>query len=194
MLEQIVASAAQTNAGSEASTQSEAPQAELSGRPAFEARLAEEIARAARYGGQLSLLVLDLDGFAAPNQKIRSKASNPALLSAAIIESKIRTVDVMAHLGANQYAVILPETGDTGARIAAERMRNGLAEAGGGNQKPLSACFGVVQLSPDVQDGSELICRAQLALAAAQRCGANSVMHYQDLRSSSHAKPASDRA
>jgi len=53
--------------------------------------------------------------------------------------------------------------------------------SGTGGQKPQTACFGVVQLSPDVPDAANLICRAQSALAAAQLCGGNMVMHYQDL-------------
>ncbi len=179
MLEQIVTSAAQAS-GSE-----ELGQTALSGHPAFRARLAEEIARAARYHGPLSLLVLALDNLTARNRQFGFEAGDLALQSAAaVIQSKLRTVDTLIHLGTDEYAVILPETGDAGARIAAERMRTGLAEAcvkGAVGQSPQTACFGVVQLTPDVPDASELICRGQSALAAAQLCGENSVMHYQDL-------------
>ncbi len=179
MLEKIVTAAAQ-------SSSSEAPKPpELFGHPAFRARLAEEIERAARYHGSLSLIVLDLDGFTARNRQFGFEAGDQALQSAvAIIKSKIRTVDVIARLGADDYAVILPETGEAGARVAAERMQAGLkgistTETGG--QPPQTACFGVVQLSPDMPDASELICRAQSALAAAQLNGAGTVAHYQDL-------------
>lgn len=177
MLEKIITSAAQ------ASAVSEAPPAELSGHPAFRARLAEEIARAARYHGQLSLIVLDLDGFTARNQQFGFEAGDQALQSAAaVIKSKIRTVDALVHLGADEYALILPETGESGARVAAERMRTGLAGTSIAGGQPLqTACFGVVQLTPDIQNASEMIYRGQSALAAAQRCGVNSVMHYQDL-------------
>ena len=181
MLEKIVTTAAQ------AGRSAEAVQTELSGHPAFRARLAEEIARAARYHVQLSLIVLDLDGFTARQQR-GSQAGDQALRSAAaVIKSKIRTVDVMAHLGAEEYAVILPETGEAGARVAAERMRTGLAGSSmAGGRPPQTACFGVVQLTPDVPDASELIYRAQSALAAAQLCGTDSVMHYQDLPQAAH--------
>lgn len=180
MLEKIVASATQASSSGEAP-----PQTELTGHPAFRARLAEEIGRSARYHGALSLIMLDLDGFTARNQQFGFEAGDLALQSAAaVVKSKIRTVDVVARLGADEYAIILLETGDAGARVAAERMRTGLAGVsltGSGGQPPQTACFGVVQLSPEVADAAELIRRAQSALAAAQRSGANTVVHYQDM-------------
>jgi diguanylate cyclase (GGDEF)-like protein/PAS domain S-box-containing protein len=153
---------------------------EIAGHPAFRTRLAEEVERAARYHAPLSLIVLDLDGFTARNQTLGFEAGDLALQSVvAVIKSKMRTVDVIARLGADDYAVILPETGEAGARIAAERLRAGLAEAGG--QTPQTACFGVVQLSPDISGVEEFVCRALAALACAQSCGANTVVHYQDM-------------
>lgn len=153
---------------------------EIAGHPAFRARLAEEVERAARYHAPLSLMVLDLDGFTARNQTLGFEAGDAALQSAvAVIKSKMRTVDVIVRLGADEYAVILPETGEAGARIAAERLRAGLADAGG--QSPQTACFGAVQLSPEVSGAEELVCRALAALACARSCGANTVVHYQDM-------------
>jgi diguanylate cyclase (GGDEF)-like protein/PAS domain S-box-containing protein len=158
---------------------------EIAGHPAFRARLAEEVERAARYHAPLSLVVLDLDGFTARNQTLGFEAGDLALQSAvAVIKSKMRTVDVIARLGADDYAVILPETGEAGARIASERLRAGLAEAGGQNSQ--TACFGVVQLSPDISGPEELVCRALAALTCAQSCGANTVVHYQDMPQKAH--------
>jgi len=110
MLEKIVTTAAQAGSSAEA-----ARQTELSGHPAFRARLAEEIARAARYHGLLTLIVLDLDDFTVRNQQFGFEAGDLALQTAtAVIKSKIRTVDAVARLGADEYAVILPETGEAG--------------------------------------------------------------------------------
>ena len=178
MLEKIVASATQAGSGGEVP-----PQTELAGQPAFQARLAEEVERSARYHGALSLIMLDLDGFTARNQQFGIEAGDQALRSAvAVLKSKIRTVDVLVYLGTDEYAIILPETGEAGARVAAERMRTGLAGVSmTGGQPPQTACFGVVQLSPEVADAAELIGRAQSALAAAQHCGINTVMHSQDM-------------
>ncbi len=158
-----------------------AAEPELSGHPAFRARLAEEIERAARYHAPLSLVLLDLDGFAARNRSFGFEAGDQALAAAAAaIKSKIRTVDVLARLGPDEYALILPETGEAGARVAAERLRAGITGTLPAGQPPLSACLGAALLTPGVSE-AVLIARVQEALAAARSCGAGTVAHYQDL-------------
>ncbi|MGI4792367.1 MAG: sensor domain-containing diguanylate cyclase [Janthinobacterium lividum] len=155
---------------------------ELSGHPAFRAKLTGEIDRAARYHSPLSLVVLDLDNFAARNRTYGFEAGDQALRSAlAAIKSKIRTVDVVARLGADEYAIILPETGEAGARVAAERLRAGVAATSSSGQPPLTACFGVTQLTPEVSGAEALVNRALEALESARFSGSNTVMHYQDM-------------
>lgn len=152
---------------------------ELRGHPAFRARLAEEVERAARYHAPLSVILLDLDNFAACNKTFGFEAGDAALQAAvAVIKTKIRSVDTIARLGADEYALILPETGEAGTRIAAERLRAGLAVGG---KKAQTACFGAVQLSPDVSGAEELIYRAAAALADARAAGPNTIVHYQDM-------------
>lgn len=155
---------------------------EYAGHPAFRAKLGEELERAGRYHAPLTLILLDLDNFAARN-RISGFAAGDQALQAAVttIQSKIRTVDVLARLGADEYALILPETGDAGARIAAERLRAGLAGTGSDGLPPLTACFGVAQLTPDISDAEVFVIRALEALQSAKSSGANSVVHYQDL-------------
>ncbi len=155
---------------------------ELSGHPAFRARLTEEIERAARYHAPLSLVLLDLDDFAGRNRSLGFEAGDQALEAVeAVIKSKIRTVDVLARLGADDYAVILPETGEAGARVAADRLRSGIAGVALAGQPPLSACLGIALLTPEVSGAAALVTRAQDALAEARSCGTGSVMHFQDM-------------
>ena len=154
---------------------------EMSGHPAFRARLAEEVDRAARYHAPLSLILLDLDSFAARNRSFGFEAGDQALEAmTAVIKTKIRTIDVLARLGADEYAVILPETGDAGARVAADRLRAGIAGITISGQPPLSACLGVALLTPEIADTAMFVTRAQDALAEAQSLGVGSVAHFQD--------------
>ena len=154
----------------------------LSGHPAFRAKLSEEWDRAARYHAPLSLVLLDLDNFAARNRSFGFEAGDQALEAAvAVIKSKIRTVDVLARLGPDEYAVILPETGEAGARVAAERLRAGILAVTPAGQPPLSACLGAALLTPDMAGAAALVARAQDALAAARSLGPGSVAHSQDL-------------
>ena len=117
--------------------------------------------RAARYHAPLSLVLLDLDNFAARNRSFGFNAGDLALeATVALIKSKIRTVDVLARLGADEYAVILPETGEAGARVAAERLRAGIAGVTPAGQPPLSACVGAALLTPDMAGAAALVARA----------------------------------
>ncbi len=155
---------------------------ELSGQPAFRARLAEEAERAARYHSSLSLVLLDLDGFAGHSKALGREAADETLRSAvSVLKSKLRLVDVIAHLGAGEYAILLPETGEAGARVAAERLRAGLAGTGSGTHPAQTACFGVVQLSPELSGPGEMTTRAEAALQSAKALGADTIVHYQDL-------------
>jgi diguanylate cyclase (GGDEF)-like protein/PAS domain S-box-containing protein len=186
---EVFQAAEQVQVESEASLQSpvfalsaESGCAELSGHPAFRIRLIEEIERAARYHAPLSLVLLDLDNFTSRNRTFGFPAGDLALQSTvAVIKSKIRTVDVLARFGADEYAIILPETGEAGARVAAERMRTGIAGISSNGLPPLTACFGVVQLTPAVSGADALITCALDALKNARSCGANTVVHHQDL-------------
>ena len=154
---------------------------ELLGHPAFRARLTKEVERAARYHAPLSLILLDLDSFAARNRSFGFEAGDQALEAlVAVIKTKIRTIDVLARLGADEYAIILPETGDAGARVAADRLRTGIAGITLSGQPPLSACLGVALLTPEIADAAMFVTRTQDALAEAQSTGAGTVAHFQD--------------
>jgi len=168
---------------------------ELSGHPAFRARLTEEVERAARYHAPLSLVLLDLDSFAARNRSFGFEAGDQALEAmTAVIKTKIRTIDVLARLGADEYAVILPETGEAGARVAANRLRAGIAGITLPGQPPLSACLGVALLTPEIADAAMFVTRAQDALAEAQSLGAGRIAHSQDSTAfSAPAVPAPSR-
>lgn len=167
---------------------------ELSGHPAFRAKLSEEIDQASRYHAPLSLLLLDLDNFAARNRSFGFEAGDQALAAAvAVIKSKIRTVDVLARLGPDEYALILPETGEAGARVAADRLRAGILATTPAGQPPLSACLGAALLTPDMAGAAALVARAQDALAAARSFGPGSVAHSQDLAAPSSPAPSRPR-
>jgi diguanylate cyclase (GGDEF)-like protein len=97
-----------------------------------------------------------------------------------VIETKLRTVDVVARCGADEYGLILPETGQTGASVAAERLRSGIAGIAWANH-PLTACFGVAVLTPDVSSPEELAARAADALRCAKSLGANSIVNHAEM-------------
>lgn len=87
-------------------------------------RADEELMRAARYQRPLGILMLDLDHFRKINDSHGHAAGDQVLL--AVCErwrNSLRSMDLLARLGGEEFAVLLPETGLEGATVAAERLR-----------------------------------------------------------------------
>ena len=148
------------------------------GHRAFHEHLQAEMERAARYHHPLTLVVVDLDNFGALNQAQGYEAGDTALCSAvALINSKMRTVDVIARLSGDEFAVILPETGQAGARMAAERILAGIAGIGLGDQS-LTACLGVSVLSPETLNTEMFLLQGLAALHEAKSRGADCIVQY----------------
>lgn len=90
----------------------------------FKERIKEEMKRARRGGGHFSLLIIDIDHFKRVNDKHGHPAGDKVLSSlAAILESKVRTQDVVARVGGEEFAVMLPDTSPPKAMELAQRLR-----------------------------------------------------------------------
>src|SRR5664280_784322 len=105
----------------------------------FYERLAQEVARAARYQLPLSLLMLDVDDFKLFNDHFGHRAGDALLhdLGALLVAQTREQVDLVARYGGEEFAVILPSTGVDGATCAALRLRE--AVQGDGVQSGLDA-------------------------------------------------------
>ena len=87
-------------------------------------RLEDEISRAVRYARPLSLLFCDIDFFKLVNDVHGHHAGDQVLcLVAACLRDRIRTTDLIARLGGEEFIIILPETAMEPAHILAERLR-----------------------------------------------------------------------
>ena len=84
--------------------------------------LRSEIGRGQRLGGQLSVVLADLDDFKLVNDRFGHHAGDEVLLAFAdLLRAHGRDVDVAARLGGEEFAILLPETGIEGASAGAER-------------------------------------------------------------------------
>jgi len=91
----------------------------------FDVRLQEEMHRVRRYGGDLSLLVVDIDNFRSFNEQY-GHACGDAVLSqcARVLKRTLRkNVDVICRYGGEEFGVILPETPAEGAGEISNRVR-----------------------------------------------------------------------
>ncbi len=92
----------------------------------FDVRLQEEIHRVRRYGGQLSLLITDIDHFKSFNDTYGHQCGDAVLSeSARILKQTLRkNVDVICRYGGEEFGIILPETDTKGALEIADRVRS----------------------------------------------------------------------
>src|SRR5678809_1408269 len=99
----------------------------LANRRAFDQRLAEEVSRAARHGVPVSLLIVDIDHFKAYNDHYGHPAGDACLRRVASVlrECAGRPSDLVARVGGEEFAVLLPHQGSADAmRVAGRTARH----------------------------------------------------------------------
>lgn len=95
----------------------------------FMRHLGSELKRMRRFGGELSLLALDIDHFKKVNDCYGHRAGDQVLTKFVqrIQKCLPREYDWCARVGGEEFAVVLPQTTLTGARIVAEKLRGAIA-------------------------------------------------------------------
>jgi diguanylate cyclase (GGDEF)-like protein len=93
-------------------------------RQAVLVRLEDELARAARYGRPLSVVLVDLDHFKRLNDSHGHAAGDRVLHAiAAILRDNVRAVDAVGRYGGEEFLVVLPETDVDATASLAEKLR-----------------------------------------------------------------------
>jgi len=132
-----------------------------------------EICRSKRTEREFSLLLLDLDGLKAVNDRFGHQAGNRALCRVAqILADCSRSVDTAARQGGDEFALVLPETGAAAAALVARRVCELLAKD---TEEPaLSVSFGVASYPKDAENVGTLLYASDQALYTMkdQRSGA----------------------
>ena len=155
----------------------------LANRRAFDQRLAEEVSRAARHHMPLALLVVDIDHFKPYNDHYGHPAGDACLrqVAAVLRECAGRPIDLVARLGGEEFAVLLPHQGSADAIQVAERCLRAveaaaIAHAGSPVAPHVTVSVGVAQSIKPAQDGAALLAAADAALYLAKRQGRRRVV------------------
>lgn len=129
----------------------------------------DEIERAFRYERAFSIVLLDVDHVKAVNDERGHQAGDAVLVElAALVCATVRSVDAVARWGGEEFVLLLPEVGLTGATRAAQRVRDAIHEAGFGGG--VTASFGVAAYRAG-ETADELFGRVDEALYRAKEAG-----------------------
>ena len=137
----------------------------------FTTRVEQDVTRARRGRSDLALLMLDIDDFKRINDTMGHPAGDHVLRRvAAILQQTVRSSDICARLGGEEFGVLMTGSSAEGARQIAERIRERIAQL----LNPVTVSIGVANLTSDSTFQS-LIEHADQALYRAKAAGKNRV-------------------
>jgi diguanylate cyclase (GGDEF)-like protein len=151
----------------------------LANRRAFDLRLAEEVSRATRHGTPLALLLVDVDHFKRYNDHYGHPAGDECLrrVAAVLRECAARPADLVARLGGEEFALLLPHQSSAGALALAERCvdavdAEGIAHSASPVSRFVTVSVGVAQWRRSgAQEPAALLAAADAALYLAKDHG-----------------------
>jgi diguanylate cyclase (GGDEF)-like protein len=149
------------------------------------ARLEHELARAQRYGSQLSILMVDIDYFKRLNDLAGHRAGDETLRRVAdLLRGKVRKVDTLARYGGEEFMLVLPQTSKADAHEVAEKLRRAVADAPflavpGLPLGHVTISIGVSCYPVDASEQDLLVDCADSALYASKRGGRNRATPYE---------------
>ncbi len=153
----------------------------------FYKKIEEEAERSKRYGTTCSLVMLDLDFFKKFNDQYGHRAGDTALCNVAqVLNASTRTIDVVSRYGGEEFAIILPETDSTGAKLVAERIRRAVQDTSfpvTEDQPPVhvTVSVGIATCPQDASDVNELVEYADKALYYSKETGKNKVSVWSEI-------------
>jgi len=146
---------------------------EVLNRRGFEEAFGVELQRVARTGRPLCVLIGDVDRFKVLNDRFGHAAGDAALAAVAgALREGCRSVDVIARIGGEEFAILMPAAGLAHGCATADRLRAAVASLHDPAGEPLSISFGVTECPSSAHaDPDRLLREADGALYAAKAAG-----------------------
>jgi diguanylate cyclase (GGDEF)-like protein len=129
-------------------------------------RLNSELARHDRDGGELAVLLIDLDRFKQVNERRGHAAGDDVLRRVAhTLRETVRPQDTVARQGGDEFAVLAPHTDAEGAAMLAARIRDRLSRVQFAGDS-IGATVGLAVFPGDGRSPPELLAHADGELMA----------------------------
>lgn len=147
----------------------------------FNLKLQEDVTRITRYGGKISLLLLDLDGFKSINYTFGYLTGNRILQKIGeLINNSVRKPDLATRWGGDEFAIICPETDAHGMMILARRIQRKITKFSysvSADQKiKITVSIGIVSFPTiKVETKEQLIIEAENALFLSKSQGGDKI-------------------
>ena len=156
----------------------------LSNRRHFFTLAMRELAMHRRRASPLTAAMLDIDHFKQINDRYGHQVGDEVIATVAQrLTATARTTDVLGRYGGEEFAIILPDTGEEGSMVLAERLRAAIGEHPIETEAGLlrvTISVGVAQLDADDMAVTDLLGRADRGLYEAKRSGRNRVVRAPD--------------
>ncbi|WP_321792997.1 diguanylate cyclase [Burkholderia pyrrocinia] len=154
----------------------------IANRRFFEARLGDEFARWQRYGGDMSVLLFDLDHFKTINDRFGHAAGDAVLRETARrVASIVRAQDTFGRFGGEEFALLLPCTSLDEAMRVADKVRDAIGSMpvdAEGVSVPVTASVGGACAKTGAPTSDVLVNEADAALYRAKRLGRDRSVAY----------------
>ncbi len=160
------------------------PKTGLANATAWRDQADRELSRLRRRGGELGVIMIDLDAFKAINDRHGHLVGDAVLRAVAdTLRAEVRPYDLVGRFGGEEFVVLLAEADPDQVGRTAERLRRRISECevmisatlGGGTVTGLTASIGTASYPRTSRDLDGLMVHADAALYAAKHGGRNRV-------------------
>lgn len=150
---------------------------QLLNRRGFTEQVEQLFGIAARHSRPVVIAYIDLDNFKKINDELGHSEGDKVLhVVGAIIANSLRTTDIAGRMGGDEFAIVLPETDEAGAKSVFDLLRNNLLEAAQKHHWPIGLSIGVVAFSAPSSSLDEAIKIADSLMFQVKSSGKNGML------------------
>jgi two-component system, cell cycle response regulator len=143
----------------------------------FEMRIVEELERAGRFQGRMSVIMVDIDNFKKLNDEFGHLLGDEILRSvSSVLKQQLRKMDMVCRYGGDEFAIMVPETtGENALRVAEKLRRQVETHDFPGVPRPVTISCGVADYPTHGITRDEVVAASDGALYTAEQAGRNRV-------------------